>query len=344
MADTAAWHWWKSALDGRPGAVTDKPELGFYRLPESGLPVAITDDGDEIAVDVDGDLIEDPSEIIRIWRGCRDHPVTYERWVIRDKTKMWPGMPEKAADATPGPGDNSGDLDEFQRMRAELTNEVAESEAFATKHPIKSKDEADRIQDWADRIGKAAREADAKRKAETEFLRRQVDEINTKYNAVINPALAQSKKLGALAQGWAAAEAERQRRIAQEEVDAKWREEQEKRKAEEEAAAKERAAAAPIADDLGFDLPEAPKPTPIPEPPRPVVAAPKVMVGGGVTGRRTGVKAAAQTATIMDLKAAAAYFAEQKHPELVELIQALANRAIKARAKMPGIRFSWETD
>ena len=79
--------------------------------------------------------------------------------------------------------------------------------------------------------------------------------------------------------------------------------------------------------------------------PEPVVAAPKVVLGTGRYGNRRSVGApkAAETATIVDLEKLAAHFAKQQHPELIEVLQKIANRAIKSRVEMPGVVFSWQT-
>src|SRR5262249_28989846 len=80
-------------------------------------------------------------------------------------------------------------------------------------------------------------------------------------------------------------------------------------------------------------------------PPPPVVVPVKAeLVGTGA--RRSGVREPIATATILDLEAAAAHFAKMRHPDMVALIQKLANAAARSRARVtvPGCKMSWENE
>lgn len=347
MADTPdGWTYWRNARRGVYGTITQtNPQWGYYKH-HSGHPVAIyPDDDGNLWVRVAEDYVSDTVEQGKIWMGCAKGAVSFDHYEVRMKTGMWPGLPD-AFKATPRdavPGDNSGDLDAFQSMQADIENAVAAAKAFEADWNAKpesyvhTKDEADHARDMGLRLAAMRAEADKMRLAATAPLRKQVDDINAQWAAIIAPAQRQSVEMNALADDWTKAEADRVRRAMQAEADERYRKEQEERaarlKAEAEAASK---AAAETGD--------APQPVaePEPAPPAPVVAAPKIMTGSGNYGRRSGARTAAPTAVIVDAKAAASYFAEMGAPDVIEAVQKCANRAAKARTKVPGIRFSWE--
>lgn len=343
MADAThdEWKFWNEARQGKLGPVVESnPQTGYWKH-FSGHPVAIWREEGTLYVMLGEDHISDPVEQGRIWlASAKAYPPSFEQYEIRMATGMWPGLPEKLAaaadEAERGAGDNSGDLTEFQRMRAEIMNDISEARAYYAKHKIATKDDADKAQDWGDRLTRSARTADQKRLAETKPLRDQIEEINTRWNAIIREANRQGIEVVDLAQQWGKAEAARLRKIAEDEAKAKWEAEQ----AEKQRAAEDERKAALA---LGVTLEPTPEAAPPSPPPTPVVAAPKVMIGTGTHGNRRSVKTdGPATATIVDLKAAALHFASVNSPEMIDLVQKLANRAIKARAPIPGIRFSWE--
>jgi hypothetical protein len=364
------WHYYREALQGRFGPVReDTPQSGYYRHYDKGDPVAIWREDGALIMMLGEAEITDRIERGRIWLDSCKQPVTFDRYNIRVASGMWPGLPEKlkakpaappaapaetpaatpqtapaaatsAGSAPPAPGHNSGEPEAFRVMKAEIEADVANATARFAASPVVDKESADLAHDWGSRIVQAARRADAARLAETEPLRKQVDEINARWNAVAETARKAGASLQAAANAWGLAEAERQRKIAAEKARAEWEAEQARRKAEREAEAAARAAAAA---EVG-EAPPPPEPEIAPMPaPAPVIPETKVVLGTGLGGKRATAKSkAAETATIVDLKAAAAYFAGQQHPDLVACIQKLADKAAKARAEVPGVRFSWQ--
>lgn len=337
MADPR-YDWWRAALKGTIGPVQEAhPQAGFYRH-YMGPPVAIWYDGETVMMLLDGEPVEDAVKRGKVWLQVVKGAVTKAAYDERVKTGSWPSdlpeLPSQAVkteetEAARGPGDNSGDLDTYQRMRAEILGDVADAEAFFAKNKITDKPLADKAEDWGARLVKSSREAEKARLAENEPLRRQIEENDKKWKAISGPALVRGEQLRAAAAAWGKAEVARI---------------QKEREAAAEAVRKAREAQA--AHDADGVVPE-PEPEPEPElllpPPPPVAPPPKLMLGTGASGNRRSVKTAApETATITDLVAAASFFAKQQHPELLALVQKLADRAIKARAEIPGIRFSWQ--
>lgn len=365
MAADPQFDWWRNARKGIFGPMQEaNPQSGYYRH-YAGPAIGIwRNDGDgKLNMQIDGVDIPEGVQRGKTWLQVAKSPVAFADYKHRVDTGEWRSdLPPVAAPtikteetetAARGPGDNSGDLDTYQRMRAEILGDVAEATAFFAKTKITDKLLADKATDWGARLVKFAREAEKARLAENEPLRRQIEENDNKWKAIRDPALSKGEELRAAADAWGKAEVERIRKEQEEERRKKWEAEQaEIRRQRAEAAAaeaKRRDEEAARAAAAGVTIAPEPEPEPLPElplapPPPPVAPAPKLMLGTGANGNRRSVKTSApETATIVDLEAAAAFFARQKHPEIVTLVQKLADRAIKARAEIPGIQFSWQT-
>lgn len=358
------WDWWRAAIKGSIGPMQEaNPQSGFYRH-YIGTAVAIWRDGAEVAMLLNGEAVEDPIQRGKVWLQVARHPVTKKDYDARMANGDWPSaLPQLQSDAqkteateaaatAAGPGDNSKDLDTYNRMRAEILGDVAEATAFFAKTKITDKPLADKATDWGARLVKFSRDAEKARLAENEPLRRQIEDNDKKWKAISGPALSKGEELRVAAESWGKAEVARLQKEAAAEAQRKWESEQaelrRQREIAREAEQKRRADELAQADADGV-LPEpeqtqAPEPElPLAPPPPPVAPPPKLMLGSGLSGNRRSVKTAApETATIVDLKAAAVFYASQNHPDLIALIQKLADRAIKARAEVPGIRFSWQ--
>lgn len=344
--------YWRNAQTGRFAAIVETdPQPGFYRMKSGGgvwLPVAIWDEdvGEGATTTWVQVAKEEPSVDLspgatNAWLRCAKHPVSEENYRHAVATGRWlsdPPAQQTPADAPPsepGPGHNSADPASFEAMCAELTNDAAEAVAHFAKHPLVTKDDADKCENWRKRIAEAVKKMDASRKALNEPLQAQIDANNARYFPPIRDAEAKAQKLKGLGDAWVNAERARLRKIAEEkaraEREAAWAAE---KKAAEEAAQHVRAQGIAVPP---LDLPEAPPASM----PLPIVETPDVLIG--TSGRRRGATSAPATATITDLAAAAAYYAEQRDPDLIELIQRLANRAARAKARIPGCRMSWES-
>ncbi len=358
----AQWTWWRAALGGTIGVVQESaPQSGYYRhFTDVGVAIWRANDG-MIKMHVDGQPIEDPVAIGRNWIQSAKNPVTRADYMMRVEKGEWPSnLPalkskqvrteDTEQEPERGPGDNSNDLDAYQQMRADTLGDIAEAQAYYARNKITDKASADKASDWGDRLIRASKAAEKARLAENEPLRRQIEQNDLKWKSIVGPAETQGKLLRKLADDWGKAEVERLRKIAEEEAKRKWEaekaerlrvfeEQQAKARAEREAQAvqEEAAGVPPTPDELEPTLD-------LPPPPKPIIPEPKLMLGSGQSGNRRSVKTTApETATIVDLEAATAFYAQQQHPDLIALIQKLADRAIKARASVPGIRFSWET-
>lgn len=360
MADLQ-FDWWRNARKGIFGPMQEaNPQSGYYRH-YAGPAVGIwRNDGDgKLNMQIDGIDIPEGVQRGKTWLQVAKSPVAFADYKHRVATGEWRSdLPPVAAPtikteeteaAARGPGDNSGDLDTYQRMRAEILGDVAEATAFFSKTAITDKALADKATDWGARLVKFSKDAEKARLAENEPLRKQIEENDKKWKAISGPALVKGEQLRAAADAWGKAEIARIQKEQEEKRRKEWEAEQAKLRQEREAAAEaaRKAREAQAEHDADGVVPE-PEPEPLPElplapPPPPVAPAPKLMLGTGTNGNRRSVKTAPpETATIVNLEAAAAFFARQSHPEIVTLVQKLADRAIKARAEIPGIQFSWQ--
>ncbi|WP_414461757.1 hypothetical protein [Hyphomicrobium sp. DY-1] len=311
-------------------------------------PVTYWEDGLELVGDIDGQPVS--------------ADVLASRWVgstfltKKEKTYYFDNEMRFEEEAPPAT-DNSNDLTTFEGMCAQIRGEIFEATRFFAENPIASKALADRAENYRGRIAKLGKQADELKKAEKRPLQDLVDAVEAKWKVVITEASSAAMMLKGLVDTFDAAERKRIREEAEAAAKAKWEAEQ---KAKREAAAKaeeERKAAEAenarrlaehqekMADDPIAALSEPVEFVPEPDVPTvveevfvaPVVDVPKALYGTGTEGNRRSAKEPAPTAIITDLKAAALFYAEQNDPDLIKLIQKLADKAAKARATVPGI-------
>lgn len=346
-------NWWFAALDYLDGKtdtypdirrdrrgfpivnIDGNPELGCYRLQidRAGQPVPVyifLPDGSDDPVAVRG-FDQHSVDMRQVWPWvakpeCVIAPELYEsaiklgRWPREDNAEAAAAAQgdETAArdeavqnEAAPaGIGHNSGAQaaagDPLLLLRDEVSILIARLSSQYGRRALITKQDADACED--DRkalLAMAARLAGARdeRNAEPQRL---IDATNAEVSPTLTEAKNLAKALVAKADEWVAAENKRLREIAAAEA----------RKA---------------AEDI-----EAGKPAAAVKPP------PAVLIGTAGVGRRRGQRKPAETAVITDLSAAAGYLASIAHPDLIEVVQMVANRMARSKARMPGVRMSWE--
>jgi len=273
--------------------------------------------------------------------------IEFEATVVTAVTETTVAPPARGSQ----PGDNSGDLTGYRGMRERIKGEIAEAINFFARNPIKTKSDADKCENWRKRIWQLGQDADDMRKEEKAPHQEIVKEIDGRWMPLVQEAKDASKVLEQTADTWVKAEQRRLRdeaeKKAREEFLAEQKrraEERERLEAERKQAEAERAkmeADDPIAAMTG-SLPELPELPPEPEPVEtfaPVIETPKIMIG--TTGNRRSAKTGPATATIVNLEAAAIFYARQKNPDLIKLVQKLADKAAKAGAAVDGVRMSF---
>lgn len=300
--------YWENALSGKYGPVHDgDPQCGFYRKKVSKtnyVPVAIWRE-DNVIVATVNDAAADASEI---WTWVCQNPVTYEAYQARVSNGQWPDdVPQ-----TPTIGHNAP-VDPHEAFRLDLDAEREAAEQFMAT-PIESQEDADKAASWARKIGDIAKKADVERTVEKEPHLKAGREVDDKWRDVIaagkdlaarlkrhiEPFLLAQKRKADEERRMAAAEAERLRLAA---AEADQKSERERIELIEAAQKAERES----------------KPT-------------------GTSAGRTGAKVALRTekrARIVDYDKAVE--ALKSHPEMRELVDRLANRAVKAGIAVDGV-------
>lgn len=360
-------------IDGVKQAKVFAP-MQIWAHDANGTVIHMMQDGLSIGGLIDGEPVS-VDQILARWPGVEPLSKKDRDYYIAN-SKTWPWdtpdsalvdtlgrakpAPEKpaAADETmlpaasnPGPGHNSGDAESFETMRAQILGEVAEASNYFKRHPVTDKASADKCENWRKKIDGLGKLADARRKAENKPLDDQIAENNLKWNTLVTAAKTEAAALKASGDAWILAEQNRlrqialnQARVAHEAAEKKRAEELAQQRAARDKAEAERERMAED-DPIAFFTGSAPELPPEPEPPAelpftPVVAVENIMIG--TTGNRRSAKTASGTPVIADIKAAALYYAEQQNPDLVALIQKLANKAAKANASVPGITMPWQ--
>lgn len=311
-----AWSWWRNALAGNIGPIHDgDPQQGYYRVrPKDGQwePVAIFfPEGSDTLVAYRNGKEVDPN---RIWTWCCRNPIEHAAY---EKAIAGGGFDDEPARA-PGIGDNSGEADPFDAIKIELAGEAEQLAAFM-KGEVKTQSDADRIGIWAKRMTDIAKRADGLREVEKAPHLAASRAVDDRWRDPI-----------AEAKEWAA---KAKRHVETFLIAQKRAEEARARKAREEAEtlrrmAEEATRAATSESDLNERN----------ELLRQAQEAEKDSEVRNAQAGRTGAKVSLRTekrARIVDYDACLHAFKDAS--EVRELIQTLANRAVKAGFPLTGV-------
>lgn len=345
---------WRRNLAGQKVEIHDGvPHLGYYRrrFKQGGkygpwLPASIfLNDAGEIVAEVNGDQV-DPVEH---WTYFVGEPISEEAYLYHQTNGRWPEDPDPTVESE-NPrariGGNNPPSELPIEDSATENSSVAESEAasdpeldalmvqveeaksqarkaYADLKLDAAESTAHRAQNVRERLQKLSKDIDALRVARKQPYLDACRQIDNYFRDPIQHPVDIADQLAKRIKTWRDAETERRRQAAEEERQRII--EEQRRQAEAEAEARRLAA-----EQAGE---QAPEPEPAPElPPPPPVEAPKVMLGGGVSGRRSGGRKVV-TAKIVDQDAVYQHFRE--HADVKGLLQKLANAAIK-KAPVPG--------
>jgi hypothetical protein len=317
------WQWYFGAL-ANPSAVGSASlpvhpgeyQLGYYRVRRKGgawEPVGIYPDAEGRTVAYrDNRPVDDIPELFT-W-ACRQ-PVTHKAYVDALEGKGWPDddavVAAQIAPPAPTIGDNSGEVDESEKLKDQIDAAIKGVDAYAQ---ITDDETAAKAQSLRNRLNELSGEADKKRDA----LKRPYLDAGTKIDKTWMPLVKNAKagadKVKAAMEAW---ETEKLRQRREEE-----RRQQEDLRKQQEAAL----AAAPVSGD-----PE-PIAAPVPEPL--TVAAPTSIRAS--YGKAASVKATVVVDQVTDWPALAVYMSS--HEECRTLLRQLAQRALDAgRTNIPGI-------
>lgn len=314
-----AYAWWRNSLKGDFGPIHDsEPQCGFYRKPKyKGGPfepvaIWIADLTTGLMVALVGDRQVDAEDV---WTFCCRQPVTEEVYRKAVETGQWDDEPPAIER---GIGDNLPD-DPFEALAIEFTAEKELAESFL-KTPVTTQEQANKAAVWAKKIAAIAKKATDLHKVEKQPHLDAGRAIDNKWRDLKEEPKALSDQLKAHLNAWLREqdrlEKERQRKLA-EEAEAK------RREAEELLAKQDIACDNSQAEMLLSEAQEKEK-----------EAAKTQNANAG----RTGAKVALRTfisAKIVDYDKA--LIALKDHPEMKDLVNRLADRAVKAGHILDGI-------
>ncbi|MGN7734410.1 hypothetical protein [Ensifer sp. 22564] len=309
------WTWWQNALAGNVGPMHEgEPQQGYYRTRFKGgqwEPVAIWLDERGAWLAMRGERIVDAGEA---WNFCRTHPVSYEAYQKAIEGAGWDDEPP-----TPSMGHNVP-ADPFDALRLEFLSEKEQAEAFM-KTPITTQDQADKAAIWSKRLTAIKTKAESLHKVEKQphldagrsvdnkwrSLKEDPDALAKKLKAHVTPFLQEQQRL----------EYERQQRE---------RDEAERKRREAETLA----AQADVSDTAAQAEAERLQQ----EANKQEQAAQAQKAQAGRTGARVSLRTFV-SARIVDYDKALK--ALGNHPEMKALVEALANRAVRAGHELDGV-------
>jgi hypothetical protein len=313
------WAWWRAALKdpkeiGRSLPVHEgEPNTGFYRVryakDKAFEPVAIwKEDGQWLAYRSGRE-----ANAADIWTSVCRHPVEYQAYLDALEGKGWPDddavVAKQVQPPEPTIGDNSGEVDEAEKLKDQIEAAVKGVDAYAS---IKDDETAAKAQSLRNRLNELSGDADKKRDA---LKRPHLDAgaaIDKKWMPLVKSAKAGADKVRSAMDAWETEKLRQQR--AREAAEA------EALRLEQESAQ----AAAPASEDPQIDLAPAPQ----------TVAAPTQIRAS--YGKAASVSAKIVVDQVTDWPALAVYMSN--HKECQDLLRQLAQRAIDAGHKtIPGI-------
>lgn len=315
------WAWWRNALAGNFGPIHDgDPQQGYYRVRRKGEqwePVAIWFDGERGEWLAYRNGKEVRADDIWTW-ACRQ-PISFEAY---EKAMAGDGFDDEPK-AAPGIGDNSGEADPFDALKIELAGE-SEQVADFLKGEVKTQAAADRLGIWAKRLTDIAKRADNQRVIEKEPHLAASRAVDDRWRDII-----------ADAKDWAAKakKATETFLIAKKRADEARAREEAAKAAELRRQAEEATREAQTAEQVDEDA-EAKRAELI----RQAQEAEKAAEVRNAQAGRTGAKVSLRTekrAKIVDFDAC--LLALKDRAEVRDLVQSLANRAVKSGFPLAGV-------
>lgn len=314
------WAWWQRAL-ANPEEIgksipvhENEPHQGYFRVKnQSGGfdPVAIfyPEDSDELVAYRAGREV-DPGDI---WTWACRRPVTYEAYEQAVAGGGWADDdPTVAAQIAPAPpGHNSGDIDETEVLQDQIEAARQGADAY-TK--IEDDEALSKAQSLRSRLNELSTEADKKREALKRPHLEAGRAIDKKWQPLVKGAKEAANGIRKAMEAYQTEKLRKQREAERAAEEARMKAEEEARKAEE--------AGKPVAEP-------APEPEPAPAP-----AAPEQIRGSYGKAASTGVKNVVTEVTDWDKL----WGFLREHPEVRDLFQKLAQRAVDRNFTVPGVK------
>ena len=317
---------WRELLAGRKHPIHEgAPLCGFWRARNGKggpwVPVAIWRNSDGKIVVTRNKLELIDKWVADCWLWCAKNPITEEVFRHHEKHETWPDDEPATMEGHNRPSDP------YEALKLDIANAIELAKELA-RLPVTTQADADKIGNRVDDLRKLAAKAKAAHKAEKDPHWQAGLAVDGKYNPLIAEMTAAADTIKNLVASWAQAEQQRlfeERRQAEQERE---RVEAENRKRLEDAAkaiwdAAERAKAGEV---VLQPFPERPALLALPDLP-----STKVQIGGA-TGRRIGFRVDIKI-KIEDFSKALRKFKD--HPDLIALVEKLAQQSYDASKKVP---------
>ncbi len=211
------YDFWERSLKGAKPQMRDgEVHLGYYKFKtkdhaNGGDPVAFWMEGDTFVCQIGERIVEDHTNIFNSkaenkvrytpadlmnWI-CRN-AVSYEDYSARMDTGTWPGQHEAvtkqleaektAKEEIAGIGHNSGPMDVFDELRDQIDALSGEVKKTIQAGAAKTKEDADKAADLADRLGKLWGKADKAREVEKAPYWEKCCQIQDKWKPLLTAA------------------------------------------------------------------------------------------------------------------------------------------------------------
>ena len=331
---------WERRLAGEVIPLTDgEPDYGFYRVRSRdkmtwrAVAYWYADDG-SLRCRIDGaDLDEQRAN--ELWTWASRSPIKHDLYLAVRSGEPWPDLNPEVTRTNQAPDDNS-----FEALQERIDDLGREAERLIRAGAANSQEAADQAADVANKLaelrGKADKQRDYEKRPHLEAGRA----VDDKWRPILTAADIYSRLKDVVCKPWLAAqkavkdraEAEA-RRKANEAAEAARRAEAEARQKAEEAARTGNAAAAAGAARLAQEAETAAQQAAMAEQKAETIAASSITAGT----RGRGVHLRGKTViTIEDRAAVLAFFNDRQ--ELTDLLQTMAEKAVRAGITVPGVK------
>lgn len=306
-----SYDYWRDALNGQFAPVHDgEAHPGFYRrrMQRNGgfVPAAIWSDGDTLRCLVDGHEREAAAE----WSHLCRHPVTEADYRHRVETGKWPDEADAVSESLVHDEKNEP-KDPAKVLADQIDSALAGVDEFAKVGDDEAAAKAQSLRSRLLELSGDAEKSRVKLKQPHLDAGRAVDEA---WQPLVKAAKAGADKIRAALSAFETAK-ERKRQA----------EEAERLRAAQEAETKRQA----------LEAAGKPAPPPVPEAPAPAPQPVQTQIKGGY-GRAATIKMI-KKARIVDYSKAV--IALSGHPEMKELVEKLAQRAVTAGVMVDGVEF-----
>jgi hypothetical protein len=341
IAPADPWLTWRKLLAGQDTPIhADDPQSGYYRDGDRPVAIWISEKTGDLICWISNKPVDIDAAKER-WQFICKRPVSFEDYTVRMTQGNWPGENAVVTRSNNAPAD-----DTLEGVMAQIEELAHEAERLMKLGAAKTQVQANEASDVAERLSKLYAKAETARKAEKQPHLDKEREIDDKWRPV-TAAASIYKRLRDLvvepflkAQKRAKEEAERK---AREEADAARRaatqKEEAARRAADEAVRQGNASAAAAAKKAQDEADAAAATANTAEATAMTVSATPITAGS--RGRKTHL-ATVTIVTIEDRAKVLAFFNDRQ--ELTDLLQSLAEKAVKAGFTVPGTKVTKDQD